>query len=80
MTGVDLFDAYTRASKELPSCCVKTLNAAVDVHPSARELLKTRAEGGAIVATLECKTCGRTWNIRVERGAAKVTQAAKAAG
>ncbi len=76
MTGVDLFDAYTRAAKELPACCVKSLNAAVDVHPSARELLRTESEGGAIVATLTCKTCGKTTKIRVERGRATVTRAA----
>jgi len=78
MTGVDLFDAYTRASKELPACCVKTLNAAVDVHPSARELLRTEADGGALVSTLTCKACNKTYKIRVDRGKATVSRATNA--
>lgn len=78
MTGVDLFDAYTRASKQLPACCVKTLNAAVDVHPSARELLHTESEGGAIVAHLKCKTCGKQYRIRVTRGDVNVAPATAA--
>lgn len=70
--GVDLFDSLTRAAKQMSACCVKTMNQAIDVHPEKRKPLATSTEGGAIVLTFACATCGKATVIRASRGSVKV--------
>lgn len=70
--SVDLFDSLTRAAKQMPACCVKTMNYAIDVHPEKRKPLTLGTEGGAITLTFTCATCGRNNVIRAQRGNVKV--------
>lgn len=73
---MDLFDSYTVAARSLRRCCVKTLNAATDVAPEARALLKTEAEGKGeglrqgegpgIKATLNCPVCKKSTVIHAD--------------
>jgi len=64
--GLFLYDGLTRAVGELPTCCVKTLNAALDVvNPEARKPLSVQAEKGGLLLILSCPVCKQTRRIHV---------------